>query len=445
MARIALEKELQILKNLLLDMAKIVDEMVNGAILAVDKLNPELAKKVIEFDDQVDYYENMVSQTALEIIALHQPVAKDLRFIITAIDIAKNLERIADQSVNIAFRVLDIYNVREKSIPQCKVTIIEMANEALHMLQSAINAFVTENVQKAYSVIKYDDIVDSFQRDNIEQIKDCMKGNSELIEVGIDYIIVVQNLERVGDLATNIAEGVIFTIEGKTPKLENEKVKELKEIILRDLPVFDLLKKHAHLVLECTERLSLALEAYIMKDSSRLEEIAKHIFEIEKEADQLKRNIRGHLPKGVLLPFEKFELFLYLKEQDAIADVAEEILNWLSFKYLEIPKPLFKEIENLLNKSIEPLKYLENLIDYSADFLITRNENSRTQAKEIVRTIRYSQYLAEEFGNKIKKEIFSKIEDPLCFFYALKLVDLILGIPHHAENTADLMRAMIAK
>ncbi|PMP97885.1 MAG: phosphate transport system regulatory protein PhoU, partial [Thermodesulfobacterium geofontis] len=154
MARIALEKELQILKNLLLDMAKIVDEMVNGAILAIDKLNPELAKRVIEFDDQVDYYENMVSQTALEIIALQQPVAKDLRFIITAIDIAKNLERIADQSVNIAFRVLDIYNIREKSIPQCKVTIIEMANEALYMLQSAINAFVTESVQKAYSVIE---------------------------------------------------------------------------------------------------------------------------------------------------------------------------------------------------------------------------------------------------------------------------------------------------
>lgn len=70
-------------------MAKIVDEMVNGAILAIDKLNPELAKKVIEFDDQVDYYENMVSQTALEVIALQQPVAKDLRFIIIAIDIAK--------------------------------------------------------------------------------------------------------------------------------------------------------------------------------------------------------------------------------------------------------------------------------------------------------------------------------------------------------------------
>lgn len=445
MARITLEKELQLLKNLLLDMAQIVDEMVNGAILSIDKLDPELAKRVIEFDDQVDYYENMVSQTALEIIALQQPVAKDLRFIITAIDIARNLERIADQSVNIAFRVLDISKTREKAIPQCKVTIIEMANEALYMLQSAINAFVTENVQKAYSVIDYDDIVDRFQKDNIEQIKDCMKGNPELLDIGIDYIIVVQNLERVGDLATNIAEGVIFTVEGKIPKLEAKKLKEMREVVLKELPVFDLLKKHAHLVLECVERLSLALEAYDKKDTVRLEEIATHIFEIEKEADQLKRNIRGHLPKGIILPVERFELFMYLKEQDAIADVAEEILNWLSFKYIDLPKELFQEIENLLTKSIESLKYLEDLIVYSADFLLTKNENSRNQAKEIIRNIRYSQYLAEESGNKIKKEIFSKLEEPLKLFYTLKLVDLILGIPHHAENTADLMRAMIAK
>ena len=445
MTRVTLEKELQILKNLLLDMAKIVNDMVNGAILAIDKLNPELAKKVIEFDEQVDYYENMVSQTALEIIALQQPVAKDLRFIITAIDIARNLERVADQSVNIAFRVIDIYKTREKNIPQCKVTIIEMANEALYMLQSAINAFVTENTKKAYSVIEYDDIVDRFQKDNIEQIKDCMKGNPELLEIGIDYIIVVQNLERVGDLATNIAEGVIFTIEGKIPKIESEKVEKIKETVLKELPIFDLLKKHAHLVLECVERLSLALEAYNKKDNKRLEEIAKHIFEIEKEADQLKRNIRGHLPKGIILPVERFELFMYLKEQDAIADVAEEIINWLSFKHLEIPEMLFKDIEALLTKSTESLKFLKNLILYSADFLLNRTEESRNQAKEIVRNIRYSQYLAEEFGNKIKKDIFTHLDNSLILFYTLKLVDLILGIPHHAENTADLMRAMIAK
>ncbi len=444
--RKVLEKELQMLKNLILDMAKDVDEMVHGAILAIDKLDADLAKKVIEADENVDYYEHVVSQTALEIIALQQPVAKDLRFVITAIDIARNLERVADQSVNIAYRVPVL--AQNKEIPKCKVEVMEMAKEALFMLQTAINAFVTEDTQKARSVIEYDDVVDKFQSENIEALKACMKRNANLVELGVDYIIIVQNLERVADLATNIAESVIFTVEGKMPKFDTEKFKKLSIIkngILKDLPVFDLLKRHAHLVLECMERIPLSLEAYYQKDFSRLEEIAKHIFDIEKEADKVKRNIRSHLPKGLILPVERFELFLYLKEQDAIADVAEEILNWLSFKHIELPDFLFENIQRLLNKSLESLVHLEKMISYSTEFLLTRDENSRNQAKEIIREIRYAQYIAEEMGNSVRKEVFQKISEPIALFFTLKLVDLILGIAHHAENTADLMRAMIAK
>ncbi len=444
--RIALQKELQVLKNLILDMAKIVDEVLNAAIVSVEKFDPELAKKVIEADEQVDYYENMVCQTALEIIALQQPVAKDLRFVITAIDIARNLERIADQSVNIAYHLRDITTQKER--PRCEVPIMEMAQEAFFMLQSAINAFVEEDPEKAKKVIEYDDIVDRFQKENIKKIKACMKNNPELINSGVDYIIIVQNLERIADQATNIAEGVIFTIEGINPKFaqeQAEELKELKETILKDLPLFGLLKKHAHLVLECIERLPLSLEAYQQRDKARLEEIVKHIFEIEKEADKVKRNIRGHLPKGIILPVERFELFLYLKEQDAIADVAEEILNWLSFKEVEIPKEIFSSLQNLLNQSIDSIKQIEPMILYSAEFLLKRDEESRNKAKEIIREIRYTQYLAEEFGNKIKKKIFEKIKEPITLFFVLKLVDLILGISHHAENTADLMRAMIAR
>ena len=322
MTRLMLEKELQILKNLIIDMAKNVDELVHEVILAMEKLDPELARKVIEADDQIDYYEHMVSQTALEIIALQQPVAKDLRFVITAIDIARNLERTADQGVNIAFRVANLAKHKDHLIIQkCKVEINKMANEALYMLHSAINAFVTESTEKARAVIEYDSVVDKLQNDLIEEVKQQMKRDTNLIESGVDYIIVIQNLERIADLATNIAEGVIFTAEGKIIKLEKEgleKFKVLKETVLKDIPVFDFFKKHAHLVLECVERLSLSLEAYYNKNLSRLEEIAKHIFEIEKEADKLKQNIRGHLPKGIILPVEKFELFLYLKEQDAL-------------------------------------------------------------------------------------------------------------------------------
>lgn len=445
MVRIALERDLQVLKNLLLDMAKAVNEMTRGSILSFEKLDEEMAKKLIEFDDQIDYYEHMVTLTALEIIALQQPVAKDLRFIVSSIEIARNLERLGDQGVNIAQRVSNLTKYRDITLNTCKVNIDSMAKEALFMLESAIDAFVTEDLTKAQKVIAHDDIVDQFKRDQIAYIKECIKEKSQLVEVGIEYLIVVQNLERVADLACNIAESVIFTVQGKMPKLEAKSFPSVREILSRELPVFDLLLRHARLVLECMWRLPLAWEAYVKKDKPRFEDIAKHIVEIEKEADKIKTNIRGHLPKGLILPVEKFELFLYLKEQDAVADYAEAILNWLSFKEVELPQAISQQLEALLNQSLEPLKYIEEMITYAADFLINWDEDSRTKAKELIRNIRYQEHLTEEMGNESRSLAFKEIKDPTNLFFTLKLIDLICEISHHAENAADLMRMMIAR
>lgn len=448
MVRIALERELQVLENVLLDMAKAVDEMVNGAILATERLDLPLSEKIIKFDDEIDYYEHLVTKTALEIIALQQPVAKDLRFIISAISIARNLERLADQAVNIAERVSVLYKNKDLLIPKCKINLFDMAKEALHMLESAINAFVTEDTKKAYEVIAYDDVVDKYKDDYMEQVKECMMHNVESIEVGIEYIIIIQNLERIADLATNIAEEVIFTVQGKMPKLEAKGIEfreDLRGIVFKEVPVFELLKRHANLVLECVERLPLALEAYFKGDKTHLEEIARHIIEIEKEADKLKRNIRGHLPKGLLLPVEKFELFLYLKEQDAVVDAGEELLNWLSFRDFNFDSYLKSQIMELLNKSLDAVRPLVKMIELSAAFLITRDKDARENSKEIIRDIRYRQYLTEEMGYSLKKDVFQIIQEPVSLFYTLKLIEIILGISHHAENAADLMRAMIAK
>lgn len=448
MVRIALEKELQMLKNLLLDMAKAVDEMVNGAIMAIEKLDLTLGEKIVKFDDEIDYYEHLVIKTALEIIALQQPVAKDLRFVISTINIARNLERLADQSVNIAERVPVLYKNKDLLIPKCKINLFDMAKEALFMLESAINAFVTEDTKKAQEVISYDDVVDNYKDNYMEQVKECMMHNVESIEIGVEYIIIIQNLERIADLATNIAEEVLFTVIGKMPKAEvkgKEFKEEVREIVFKEVPVFELLKKHALLILECVERLPLALEAYFEGNRSNLEEIARHIIEIEKEADKLKRNIRGHLPKGLLLPVEKFELFLYLKEQDAIVDAGEELLNWLTFKELSLDSDFKTQTMKLLNQSLEAVRPLIKVIELSASFLNTRDEEARENSKEIIRDIRYKQYLTEELGYFLKKEIFKRIQDPISLFYTLKLVEILLGIAHHAENAADLMRAMIAK
>jgi len=445
MVRVSLERDLQILKNLLVDMSKLVDEMITGALRAVENLDKDLAERIIKFDEQVDYYEHMVSLSATEIIALQQPVAKDLRFIISAFDIARNLERLADQAVNIAERVPKLLEQNAPPIYKCETTIPAMAKEALFMLESAINAFINEDVQKAYAVIKHDDIVDSYKRENIKLLKECMKNDPTHIDIGIEYIIIVQNLERVGDHACNIAESVIFTVKGQIAKLEKAEPALIQEILSKEYPLFNLLFKHARLVSECMNRLPLALEAYLQKDKKRFFEIAKHIIEIEKEADKVKTNIRGHLPKGLILPVEKFEIFLYLKEQDGVADAAEEIINWLSFKELDIPEDLAQKLQKLLHQNLEPLRYIEELVQRATDFLITRSEVSRNAAKEHVRKIRYEEYVSENLATELKREIFARISDPTILFYLVNLVDMIAEISAHAENAADLMRAMIAK
>ncbi len=445
MVRLALERDLQVLKNQLLDMAKSVTEMISGALLAFEKLEEDRAKRVIEYDDQIDYFEHMVTLTALEIIALQQPVAKDLRFIISAIDIARNLERLGDQAVNIAERVPKLAKYKDHIFVSCKINILNMAKEALFMLENAINAFVSEDTEKARKVIAHDDVVDELKREYTRQIKECMQSDPVLVDVGVEYIVVVENLERVADHACNIAENVIFTAEGKMPKMEKVAIPTIQQLLSKELPVFDYLLKHARLVLECMERLPLAFEAYFKQDKPRLEEIVRHIIEIEREADKIKTNIRGHLPKGLILPVEKFELFLYLKEQDAIADSAEEILTWLSFRDIKYPVELSQKLEDLLFQSIEPLKYFEDMIKYSGDFLITWNEESRNRAKNIIREIRYKEFLTEEAGNQLKKLTFQILNDPVELFFTLKLIDLICDIPGHAENAADLMRAMIAR
>ncbi len=445
MVRVSLEKELQLLKNLLVDMSKFVDEMISGAIKAIEEQNTSLAEKVVKFDEQVDYYEHMALLTAMEIIALQQPVAKDLRFVISAVDIARNLERLADQAVNIAEIVPTLVEKGAPDLSHCKIPILPMAKEALFMLESAINAFVAEDVAKAYSVINYDDVVDGYKKENLNHLKECITQDPSFTEIGVAYIIVVQNLERIADHACNVAESVIFTVEGKIPKLEKAEPISLQELLAKEHPMFNLLIRHARLVSECLIRLPLAFEAYLEGQEEKFYEIAKHITEIEKEADKVKTNIRGHLPKGLILPVEKFEVFLYLKEQDGIADSAEHIINWLSFKKVNIPEDLAQRLQKLLHQNLEPLRYMEELIQRATDFLITRSEANRNIAKDLVRKIRYEEYVSENLATEIKKEIFTKIKDPIQLYFLLTLVDMISDISGHAENAADLIRAMIAK
>lgn len=438
---VLLEKDLQGIRNHLLEMCRLVVEMVRSAVTAFEKRDPELAEKVIAQDMRVDALDVAIDRLCLETIALKHPVASDLRFVVSTLDMIRDLERLGDQAVNIAERV-----PRLLALPHvftCPVDLSEMARKALRMLEEVINAFVGRDAQKAREIKSWDDEVDRYKELVIEKIVDCMEKNPQITRIGVEYIVVAHNLERVADLATNIAEEIVYIVEGEVVKHEKvlpEKTEEKEKPYL-----FDLLERHARLVIECTERLPLALEAYFKGDKERLEEISRDIIDIEREADRLKQNIRGHLPYGIITPVDKFELFLYLKEQDAVADAAEDILKWLTFKQVAVPEVLSSKILTLLEENVKTAEFLVPLIEKSRLYIEMGDEASRQDAKEIVREIRRREHENDLFSTEIKREVFALDTDFSRVYFLLQLLEYIGKISGRSENAADLMRAMIAK
>lgn len=445
MVRIVLSREMGLLNQMIKDMAESVDSMVRMAIKAFSEKDSPLAEKIISLDDQIDHYEHLILYTAFEIIALQQPVAKDLRKIVSAITIARNLERLADQVVNIAESLLDVAKVQDGLEEICGLDLLTMSKEALAMLEMALNSFVKTDIKLAKEVILWDDKVDAEKSQLKDRIGNCLEKYPHLHRSALDYFVIVENLERVADLACNIAEAVIFIEEGRFVDKFEKKREILEEHLLKEESTFQLLKRHARLIAECMERLPLAIEAYINNDTEMLNTVAKDIREIEKEADKVKTNIRGHLPKGIILPVEKFELFMYLKEQDGVADRAEELLNWLLLHRAELPETFYEKLHQLLNQALEPLSYFENLVSETFRYLVTWNEDARESAKKLIRSVRHSQYLTEELAFNLKREIFQTPVKDRDLTFALKLIELVASISSRLENTADLLRAMLAK
>ncbi len=440
---ILLEKDLQEIRNHLLEMCHLVAEMVRSAVTAFEKRDLALAEEVIKQDSKVDALDNAIDRLCLETIALRHPVASDLRFVVSTLDMIRDLERLGDQAVNIAERVPRILSLPH--IFTCPVDLSEMAKKALRMFEEVINAFVSRDTKKAREIKGWDDEVDRYKKLVIEKIVSCMEKKPEISRIGVEYIIVAQNLERVADLATNIAEEIIYIVEGKVVKHEEVLEEEVDVRLAKRPALFDLLEKHARLVIECTERLPLALEAYFSKDFSRLDEISEDIIAIEREADRLKQNIRAHLPYGIITPVDKFELFMYLKEQDAVADAAEDILKWLTFKSIDVPKELSLKILELLEENIKTAEYLIPLIEKSRLYIERGDEVSRKNAKEIIRDIRRREHESDLLSTEIKRSIFKLNEDFSIVYFLLKLLEYIGEISARSENAADLMRAMIAK
>ncbi len=206
------DEELKALKEKILRMGAMVEEQVRQSIRALVERNSDLARQVIQNDTQVNAMDVEIDEDALSLLALHQPMARDLRFITTAMKIATELERISDLAENVCERAIEL-----NEEPQLKpyIDIPRMAEWTQQMVKEALDAFVNRDSALARKVCADDDRVDQLTHQLFRELLSFMIEDPRTITRAIRISFISKYLERIGDHATNIAELVVYMVEGK--------------------------------------------------------------------------------------------------------------------------------------------------------------------------------------------------------------------------------------
>jgi phosphate transport system protein len=213
-------EELETLKSHLVSMSGIAEESVRLAVEALLDRDLAKAQEVLRRDDKLDELELMIDDLAINLLALQQPMAKDLRFITAAMKIGNDLERVGDHAVNIAEELE--FLMQTAPVPMLP-ELEEMARIATDMLSDALNAFISSDSRLAREVVERDDRVDDLHENNFRILLTHMMEDPRKITAGMDLFLVSGNIERIADLATNVAEEVVFFVEGRTIKHHAEK------------------------------------------------------------------------------------------------------------------------------------------------------------------------------------------------------------------------------
>jgi predicted phosphate transport protein (TIGR00153 family) len=209
---------------------------------------------------------------------------------------------------------------------------------------------------------------------------------------------------------------------------------------------FDGLQQHAEKVKECGWAFQQAIECHLADKCQTFEEFRQEVIQLESEADAIKRRIRGHLPKGTLMPVYNFLLFRYLREQDAVIDAVEDALDWISFRSEPgIPPELEKEFVILADAVMDPIEELSKMVVEARKYFKNFSEEQRVIIKNIIRTLRRQEHEADKAEDMVKQKVLNMNIDAVTVFHMVRLAEIIGSIADHAENAGDMMRAMIAR
>jgi len=207
-----LRRELDKIKKKMLSLGALVEERTRMVVQATVGLDADIAQKIIASDWEVDEMEVEIEEECLKILALYQPVAVDLRFLIATIKINNDMERIGDECVNIAERLMII---AKRPPMQYVFDYTPMSEKVQAMLKASLDALVNLDVDLAFKVITMDDEVDDIQTQAYDHIKEAIKQYPDRVGYLVNLMLISRHLERLADHSTNIAEEVIYLIEGE--------------------------------------------------------------------------------------------------------------------------------------------------------------------------------------------------------------------------------------
>ncbi|MEE1015748.1 MAG: phosphate signaling complex protein PhoU [Lachnospiraceae bacterium] len=219
------DRQLKQLNDELIEMGSMIEKSIEKSVVALVTQNVEKAKDVIAFDAEIDRQEREIESLCMKLLLQQQPVARDLRLISSALKMITDMERIGDQSADIAELAL---MMADKPYIKDLKHISQMGQETMVMVVSSVDAFVEKDLEKAKEVLAHDDLVDDLFDEVKKELIELIHQNMENGEQATDLLMIAKYFERIGDHATNIAEWVIYSITGEhdfsSKSKENEKV-----------------------------------------------------------------------------------------------------------------------------------------------------------------------------------------------------------------------------
>jgi phosphate transport system protein len=221
------EDELNILNQALEEMCSLVAHSIHRSVLSLVEKNEDYAHQVLRDEGRIDQMEIQIDDMAAGVIAREQPVARDMRFVIAAIKIDTDLERMGDLAVNIVERSLSL--MREPNLP-LHIDFTELSGLVQSMVLKCLEAFVTRDASIARDILASDDKIDQLRNDLQRDLIELMKRDTECVQRALDHLFIARSLERIADHTTNIAEDVIFLVQGVNVRHQAETINRLPEI-----------------------------------------------------------------------------------------------------------------------------------------------------------------------------------------------------------------------